>query len=151
MIEKVGTDITLIGYSRWVGVALEAAAELEKLGVSAEVINLRSLRPLDTEAIIASVKKTNHMVTVEGGWPQSGIGAELIATIMETEAFDYLDAPIERICGADIPMPYTASLEAQAIPQSHNVLAASKRVLNIAWRTRVSSSPHTQQSSHLES
>jgi len=131
-IERVGTDITLIGYSRWVGVALEAAVELEKLGVSAEVINLRSLRPLDTDAIIASVKKTNHMVTVEGGWPQSGIGAELIATIMETEAFDYLDAPIERICGADIPMPYTASLEAQAIPQSHNVLAAAKRVLNLA-------------------
>ena len=130
-IEREGTDITLIGYSRWVGVALEAAAELEKVGVSAEVINLRSLRPLDTDAIINSVKKTNHMVTVEGGWPQHGVGAELIATIMETEAFDYLDAPIERICGADIPMPYTASLEAQAIPQPHNVLAASKRVLNI--------------------
>jgi len=130
-IEREGTDITFIGYSRWVGVALEAAEELEKIGVSAEVINLRSLRPLDTECIINSVMKTNHVVTVEGGWPQSGIGAEIIATIMETEAFDYLDAPVERICGADIPMPYTASLEAQAIPQSFNVVNASKRVLNI--------------------
>lgn len=130
-IEMEGTDITLIGYSRWVGVALEAAEELKKQGVNAEVINLRSLRPLDTNAIIESVKKTNHVVTVEGGWPQSGIGAEIISTIMETEAFDYLDAPVERICGADIPMPYTPSLEAQSIPQSHNVLNAAKRVLNI--------------------
>jgi pyruvate dehydrogenase E1 component beta subunit len=131
-IERAGTDITFIGYSRWVGVALEAAEELEKLGVSAEVINLRSLRPLDTETIIQSVMKTNHVVTVEGGWPQSGVGAELIAAIMETEAFDYLDAPVERICGADIPMPYTASLEQQAIPQSHNVINAAKRVLNMS-------------------
>jgi len=130
-IELAGADITLIGYSRWVGVALEAAEELKKIGVNAEVINLRSLRPLDTETIINSVIKTNHVVTVEGGWPQSGIGAEIIATIMETEAFDYLDAPVERICGADIPMPYTASLESQAIPQIHNVVAAAKRVLNI--------------------
>jgi len=130
-IERAGTDITLVGYSRWVGVALEAAEALEAIGVSAEVINLRSLRPLDSETIIESVKKTNHMVTVEGGWPQSGIGAELIATVMETEAFDYLDAPVERICGADIPMPYTASLEAQAIPQQTNVVNAAKRVLNI--------------------
>jgi len=130
-IERAGTDITLIGYSRWVGVALEAAEALEKIGVSAEVINLRSLRPLDTETIIESVKKTNHMVTVEGGWPQSGIGAELIATVMETEAFDYLDAPVERICGADIPMPYTATLEDQAVPQEFNVVNAAKRVLNI--------------------
>merc|ERR1711871_1895944 len=131
-IEREGTDITFIGYSRWVGVALEAAEELEKIGVSAEVINLRSLRPLDTDTIIQSVMKTNHVLTVEGGWPQSGIGAELIATIMETEAFDYLDAPVERICGADIPMPYTASLEQQALPQSFNVVNASKRVLNMA-------------------
>lgn len=130
-IEKAGTDITLIGYSRWVGVALEAAEELAKIGISAEVINLRSLRPLDTQTIINSVMKTNHAITVEGGWPQSGIGAEIIATIMETEAFDYLDAPVERICGADIPMPYTASLESQAIPQVHNVLAAAKRALNV--------------------
>jgi len=130
-IEKEGTDITLIGYSRWVGVALDAAEELAKIGINAEVINLRSLRPLDTETIIKSVCKTNHVITVEGGWPQSGIGAEIIATIMETEAFDYLDAPVERICGADIPMPYTASLESQAIPQSHNVVNAAKRALNI--------------------
>merc|ERR1719326_1636346 len=80
-IEKVGSDITFIGYSRWVGVALEAAAELEKIGVSAEVINLRSLRPLDSETIIQSVMKTNHVVTIEGGWPQSGIGAEIISTV----------------------------------------------------------------------
>jgi len=130
-IEKEGTDITLIGYSRWVGVALEAAEELAKIGVNAEVVNLRSIRPLDRETINASVKKTNHCVTVEGGWPQHGVGAEIIASIMETDTFNYLDAPIERICGADIPMPYTLSLEAQAIPQSHNVVNAAKRVLNI--------------------
>jgi len=130
-VEREGTDITIIGYSRWVGTAMDAAEELAKVGVSAEVVNLRSLRPLDTETIHASVKKTNHVVTVEGGWPQSGIGAELIASIVETDAFNYLDAPIERICGADIPMPYTLSLEAQAIPQTHNVVNACKRVLNI--------------------
>ena len=82
-----------------------------------QVINLRSLRPLDTESIIASVKKTNRMVTVEGGWPQSGIGAEVIASVMESEAFDYLDAPCERITGADIPTPYAANLEPEAFPQ----------------------------------
>lgn len=130
-VEREGTDITLIGYSRWVGVAMAAAEELEKIGVSAEVVNLRCLRPLDTETIFNSVKKTNHVVTVEGGWPQSGIGAEIIASIIETDTFNYLDAPIERITGADIPMPYTMSLEAQAIPQTHNVVNATKRVLNI--------------------
>merc|ERR1712216_271268 len=128
-IEREGADITLIGYSRWVGVAMEAAEELAKEGISAEVINLRSIRPLDKDTIFNSVKKTNHCITVEGGWPQSGVGADIISSIMETDAFNYLDAPVERICGADIPMPYTASLEAQAIPQSHNVVNAAKRAL----------------------
>jgi len=130
-VERVGTDITLVGYSRWVGVALAAADELAKIGISAEVVNLRSIRPMDKETIFASVKKTHHCVTVEGGWPQSGIGSEIIASIVETDTFNFLDAPVERICGADIPMPYTLSLEAQAIPQTHNVVNAAKRVLNI--------------------
>ncbi len=85
---------------------------------------------MDKDTIFNSVVKTNHCITVEGGWPQSGIGAEVIACVMETDAFNYLDAPMERICGADIPMPYTASLEAQAIPQAHNVVNAAKRALN---------------------
>merc|ERR1712153_268975 len=89
-VEKEGTDVTLVAYSRWVGVALDAAAKMEAEGISCEVLNLRSLRPLDKQAIIDSVKKTNRMITVEGGWPQSGVGAEVIATVMETDAFDYL-------------------------------------------------------------
>lgn len=128
-VEREGTDVTFIAYSRWVGVALAAAEELAKEGVSAEVLNLRSLRPLDRDAISKSVMKTNRCVTLEGGWPSSGIGAEIIATIMEGEAFDYLDAPIERLCGADVPMPYTAWLEAQAVPQPNNAVAAARRVL----------------------
>jgi len=127
-VEKEGTDVTLVAYSRWVGTALEAAAKMEAEGISCEVLNLRSLRPLDKQAIIDSVKKTNRMITVEGGWPQSGVGAEVIATVMETDAFDYLDAPCERICGADIPTPYAANLEPQAFPQVDNVVNAIRRV-----------------------
>eukprot|EP00656_Telonema_subtile_P023229 TRINITY_DN245_c0_g1_i1.p1 TRINITY_DN245_c0_g1~~TRINITY_DN245_c0_g1_i1.p1 ORF type:complete len:355 (-),score=115.46 TRINITY_DN245_c0_g1_i1:299-1363(-) len=127
-VEQEGTDVTLVAYSRWVGVALEAAEEMKAKGINCEVLNLRSLRPLDKDAIIKSVKKTNRLVTVEGGWPQSGIGAEVIATVMETEAFDYLDAPAERICGADIPTPYAANLEPEAFPQVKNVVNAITRV-----------------------
>jgi len=99
-------------------------------GISVEVINLRTLRPLDRETIINSVKKTHRVVTVEEGWPQCGIGAEIAAIIMETDAFDYLDAPVERITGADVPMPYAINLEKAAVPQQDDIIAAVKRAVN---------------------
>lgn len=129
-IVKEGTHCTITAFSRMVGVALEAAIELEKEGISCEVINLRSIRPLDRETIIKSVHKTNHLVTMEEGWPQHGIGAEIAASIFESSAFDYLDAPIERITGADIPMPYAAELELHAVPQVESVINAVKRQLH---------------------
>ncbi|KAJ8301743.1 hypothetical protein KUTeg_020730 [Tegillarca granosa] len=103
-------------------------AKIERAG---KVINLRTLRPLDENTIIQSVMKTNHLVTVEGGWPQSGIGSEICARIVESSAFNYLDAPILRVTGADIPMPYAKSLEAHSLPQSINVVKSVKKVLNI--------------------
>lgn len=100
-----------------VGFALQAAEVLKKEhDIDCEVINLRSIRPLDRACIIESIKKTNRIVSVEEGWPQHGVGAEIAASIMESDAFDYLDAPMERVCGADIPMPYSVSIEQQAIP-----------------------------------
>jgi hypothetical protein len=101
--ERVGTDVSIIAFSRPVGFALQAAEVLAKEdGISAEVINLRSIRPMDREAIIATVKKTSRLVTVEEGWPQCGVGAEIAAVIMETDAFDYLDAPVERVREAGV-------------------------------------------------
>jgi pyruvate dehydrogenase E1 component beta subunit len=127
-IEREGTDVTIVALSKMVGHALEAAEELQKEhGISAEVLNLRSVRPLDRDAIVASVKKTNRMVTVESGWPHFGVGSELCATVMETEAFDWLDAPVERVTGVDIPMPYAKGLEDAALPQNHNIVAAAKK------------------------
>ena len=114
-----------------VGVALEAAAELEGRGVSCEVINLRSLRPLDREAIVSSVKKTHYIISVEGGWPQCGVGSEIAACVMESEAFDYLDGPLLRVAGADVPMPYANNLEQLATPQASNVVTAATRLLNV--------------------
>ncbi len=110
-----------------VGYALEAAKVLEKEGISAEVINLRTLRPLDTKTVVDSVKKTSRLVTVEEGWPQCGVGGEICALIMESEAFDYLDAPPERVTGADVPMPYAANLEKAALPQIEDIVSAVKR------------------------
>lgn len=116
-IEKEGTDVTITAFSKMVGFSLEAAQILQKEhGINAEVINLRCIRPLDRNTIVNSVKKTSRIVNVEEGWPQSGIGAEIAALMMESEAFDYLDAPLERIAGADIPMPYSVSIERQAVP-----------------------------------
>lgn len=89
-----------------------------------------TIRPLDTETIINSVKKTNRLVTLEEGWAQSGVGAEIIAVVMETEAFDYLDAPVERVTGADVPMPYATPLERACVPQEEDIEAAIKRVLH---------------------
>jgi len=106
---------------------LEAAEKLAEHGVSAEVINLRSLRPLDRETIIASVKKTGRLVTVEDGWPQSGVGAEIGALVVESEAFDYLDAPFERVTGADVPMAYAANLEQMSLPQPDDIVATALR------------------------
>lgn len=126
-VERVGKDVTLIAFSRIVGSTLEAAEKLKEEGIDAEVINLRTIRPLDVETIIKSVKKTNRVVTVEEGWPQSGVGAELSALIVE-HAFDHLDAPIERIAGADIPMPYAKNLEDAAMVQTENIVNAAKRV-----------------------
>ncbi|CAI5507426.1 unnamed protein product [Closterium sp. Naga37s-1] len=125
-VEREGKDVTLVAFSRMVGVALKAADELAKEGISAEVLNLRTIRPLDREAINASVRKTSRLVTIEEGWPQSGVGAEICATVVES-SFDYLDAPVERICGSDVPMPYAANLERLALPQVEDIVRASKR------------------------
>jgi pyruvate dehydrogenase E1 component beta subunit len=130
-IERTGKHITLVAHSKPVGLCIEAANELAGIGIECEVINLRTLRPLDEEAIIKSVMKTNHLVTVEGGWPQCGIGAEIVARVMESPAFNYLDAPILRVTGADVPMPYAKALEDIALPQIKNVLTAVKKSLNL--------------------
>ncbi len=129
-VEREGSDVTIVTFSKMVGTSLEVAKSLEKEGISVEVINLRSLRPLDREAIVKSVKKTNRLVTVEEGWSQCGIGAEVAAIVMESEAFDFLDAPVERITGADVPMPYALPLEKLALPQIDDITAAVKRTLN---------------------
>jgi len=128
-IEKAGADVTIVTFSRMVGHSLEAAAALEAQGISAEVINLRTIRPLDRDTIIESVKKTNHIVTVEEGWPTFGIGAEISAMMMESSAFDFLDAPLERVTGADVPMPYAKNLEVLAVPQIDNIVTAAKKSL----------------------
>ncbi|AOX19834.1 pyruvate dehydrogenase complex E1 component subunit beta [Kozakia baliensis] len=126
-IEREGKDVTLVAFSIMVGVALEAAAKLAEQGIEAEVINLRSLRPLDTETIVASVKKTSRVVSVEEGWPVAGIGAEICAVACE-QAFDYLDAPPARVCGLDIPLPYAANLEKLALPQPDWVVDAVRKL-----------------------
>lgn len=126
-IMKEGKDVTIVAFSRMVGFALDAAKELAKDGIDVEVINLRSIRPFDRESIINSVKKTNRIVTVEDGWGQHGIGAEIAGVLMETEAFDYLDAPMERVTGTDVPMPYAENLERLCLPQVADIIAAAKR------------------------
>src|SRR6476661_460962 len=126
-IVRSGKDVTLISWSNGMTYALKAADELAKEGIEAEVIDLRTLRPMDTETIIASVQKTGRAVTVEEGWQQSGVGAEIAARIME-HAFDYLDAPVARVSGKDVPMPYAANLEKLALPSAAEVVAAAKAV-----------------------
>ena len=117
-IVREGSDVTITAFSLMVGKALEAAEALAGEGISAEVIDLRTLRPLDTATIVSSVQKTNRLVSVEEGWPYAGIGAELAATMME-QAFDWLDAPVKRVAGVDVPMPYAANLEVLALAQTH--------------------------------
>ena len=124
---REGADVTIVAYSLMVGHALKAADELVEQGIEAEVIDLRTLRPLDTETIIESVQKTNRIVSVEEGWPMAGIGAEIAAVIMEN-AFDYLDAPVKRVCGTDVPLPYAANLEALALPKPKDIVEACKEV-----------------------
>jgi pyruvate dehydrogenase E1 component beta subunit len=126
-IARPGKDVTLVSFSMGMSYALKAAEELAKDGIEAEVIDLRTLRPMDTDTIVESVKKTGRIVTVEEGWPQSGIGAEIAARIIE-RAFDYLDAPILRVSGKDVPMPYAANLEKLALPSVADVVAAAKSV-----------------------
>ncbi|EGY01627.1 Pyruvate dehydrogenase E1 component subunit beta [Nitrospirillum viridazoti Y2] len=127
-IERAGTDVTITAFSLQVGMALAAADKLAEQGISAEVINLRSIRPLDVHTVVESVKKTNRLVSVEEGWPFAGIGAEMSAVMME-HAFDYLDAPVVRVHGKDVPMPYAANLEKLALPQVDDVVTAAKAVL----------------------
>jgi pyruvate dehydrogenase E1 component beta subunit len=127
-VKRSGSDVTLICHSKTVAVAHKAAERLEsELGVSAEVLDLRSIRPLDTEAIVASVERTNRAVIVEEGWPFCGIGAQVVDEI-QREAFDHLDAPILRVTGADVPMPYNKYLERIAKPSPDQVFEAAKRV-----------------------
>jgi pyruvate dehydrogenase E1 component beta subunit len=126
-VARPGKDVTLISWSNGMNYALKAAEELAKQGIEAEVIDLRTLRPMDTDTIIASVRKTGRAVTVEEGWAQSGVGAEIAARIME-HAFDYLDAPVGRVSGKDVPMPYAANLEKLALPSVADVVAAAKAV-----------------------
>ncbi|MGH1455444.1 MAG: pyruvate dehydrogenase complex E1 component subunit beta [Alphaproteobacteria bacterium] len=126
-IERSGSDVTIVAYSIMVGKAMQAAEDLAEQGIDAEVINLRTIRPLDRHTILESVKKTNRIVSVEEGWPFAGISAEIAALVGE-HAFDYLDAPLVRVCGADVPMPYAANLEALALPQPKDIVAAAKKV-----------------------
>jgi pyruvate dehydrogenase E1 component beta subunit len=127
-IARPGRHVTITAFSIMVGKALQAAEALAKEGIEAEVIDLRTIRPLDVETITESVKKTNRLVSCEEGWPFAGIGSELAAQMMEN-AFDYLDAPVRRVAGADVPMPYAANLEKLALPQVDNIVEAAKSVL----------------------
>jgi pyruvate dehydrogenase E1 component subunit beta len=126
-VAREGGDVTIVAWSMGMSYALKAADELAKENIAAEVIDLRTLRPMDTETVVASVKKTGRIVTVEEGWQQSGVGAEVAARVME-HAFDYLDAPVARVSGKDVPMPYAANLEKLALPSVAEVVAAAKAV-----------------------
>ncbi|CAN3356497.1 pyruvate dehydrogenase E1 component subunit beta, mitochondrial [Diutina catenulata] len=131
-IEREGSDVTLVSHTRSVLFCLQAAEHMEKeYGVSCEVVNLRSIKPLDVPTIVDSVKKTNHLVTVEAGFPAFGVGSEICAQIMESEGFDYLDAPVERITGCEVPTPYAKELEDFAFPDRDTVIRGIKKVLSM--------------------
>ena len=130
-IERPGSDLTIVSLSRCVGQSLAAAAQLQKkYGVEAEVINLRSVKPLDVEAIVKSVKKTGHLMAVESGFPSFGVGAEILALTMEY-AFDYLDAPAVRVTGAEVPTPYAQKLEEMSFPTEGLVVEYGARLLRV--------------------
>jgi pyruvate dehydrogenase E1 component beta subunit len=126
-IARGGAHVTITAFSRMVKLAMRAAEDLEKTGISAEVIDLRTLRPFDIETVVTSVKKTNRVVAVEEGWPFAGIGSEIAALMME-ECFDWLDAPVKRVAGKDVPLPYAANLERLAVPQVEDIAAAAREV-----------------------
>jgi pyruvate dehydrogenase E1 component subunit beta len=126
-VVRPGSDVTIVAWSMGMSYALKAAEELAKDNIDAEVIDLRTLKPMDTATIVESVKKTGRVVTVEEGWKQSGVGSEIAASLME-QAFDYLDAPVMRVCGKDVPMPYAANLEKLALPSVAEVVEAVKAV-----------------------
>jgi pyruvate dehydrogenase E1 component beta subunit len=128
-VKREGSDITITAHSRMVGYALKAADELAQVGISAEVVDLRTLRPLDTETVIASVKKTSRLVTAEEGWGPMGVGAEIIAVVVD-QAFDWLDAPPARVHQKDTPLPYAANLEALSLPNVADIVAACRAVCN---------------------
>ncbi len=124
---REGTDVTIIAFSLVVKYALEAAEELAAQGISAEVIDLRTIRPIDRETLVESVKKTSRCVTVEEGFPFASIGSEIAAILME-DAFDYLDAPVKRLASMDAPLPYAANLERLALPKTKDIVAAAKEI-----------------------
>jgi pyruvate dehydrogenase E1 component beta subunit len=126
-VARAGSDVTIVAWSMGTTYALKAAEELAGAGIDAEVIDLRTLKPMDTETLVESVKKTGRAVTVEEGWAQSGVGAEIAARLME-HAFDYLDAPVMRVTGKEVPMPYAANLEKLALPSVEEVVEAAKAV-----------------------
>jgi pyruvate dehydrogenase E1 component beta subunit len=126
-IVKTGKDVTLVSYTIGVGVCLEAAKQLAEQGIDAEVIDLRTLRPLDTATVLASLKKTNRMVVVEEGWPTCSISSEIAAVAME-QGFDDLDAPVLRVTNVDVPLPYAANLEKMALITADQVIEAAKKV-----------------------
>jgi len=126
-VAREGKDVSIVSFGIGMVYATKAADELARDGIEAELIDLRTIRPMDSEAIVRSVKKTGRCVTVEEGWPQSGVGAEIAARLIE-QAFDYLDAPVMRVCGKDVPMPYAANLEKLALPSVEEVVAAAKAV-----------------------
>lgn len=128
-VMKEGSHVTLVAFSRMVGVCLEAAQELAKEGISCEVINLVTIKPLDRETIINSVKKTGRLVAVEDGYPTCGVTAEVLSTIMESPAFDYLDAPAQRVTAWDIPMPYAKNLETMTTPTPDNIVKAVRNTM----------------------
>jgi pyruvate dehydrogenase E1 component beta subunit len=126
-VVRAGSDVTIVTYAIGVGLALEAAAALAGEGIEAEVLDLRTLRPLDREAVLASLAKTNRLVVAEEGWPQCGIAAEIIALCME-QGFDHLDAPVLRVCNEDVPLPYAANLEKAALIDAERIAAAVRKV-----------------------
>ncbi len=126
-IARAGDQVTITAFSRMVKLAMQAADELATAGISAEIIDLRTLRPFDVATVVASVKKTNRIVSVEEGWPFAGIGSEIAAIVME-ECFDWLDAPLKRVAGKDVPLPYAANLERLAVPQVEDIVAAAREV-----------------------
>jgi len=127
-VQRPGSDVTIVTYSKMLQVSLQAADDLAKEGIEAEVVDLRTLRPLDMEPVIESFKKTNRAVVAEEGWRSYGVGAEIAARLYE-EAFDYIDAPIKRVAQKEVPLPYNRELEQLALPQKADVIQAVKEVL----------------------